>query len=499
VRDDRQLRPNHISARSRDRAGTVEDTPISRIIRQSTRRAVALVYALALAAVALTAAPAAAQRAELDKIIKRRVLANGLEVIVVENHGVPLATVEIDVKNGSFTQTPEYAGLAHMYEHMFFKANAHLPEPDQFIDRAAELGAVFNGRTDEERVAYYMTLPADSLAGGMQSIADALRAPLFLKEEIERERQVVIGEYDRNESNPYFKLQSEISKRLYPGQWSRKNVIGDRNVILGVTPEKMRVIQQKYYVPNNSVLVVTGDVTPDSVFALAERTYSDWPKGADPFVSDPIPAIPPLQKSDALIVEQPVGAVTVLIQWQGPSVRKDPKATYAADVFSDALNQPNSTLQKRLVDTGLWQSIGVNYYTLDHVGPITISGQTTPEKLKNALAALDGEIQRFTEPGYISKDELEAVKAQRAVSSAFGRERASGFSQTIGFWWSVADLEYYMGYVDNMATQSLADLRGYAAKYIVGKPRITGVVIPAEARQSIALTTADLLPRGVAQ
>jgi zinc protease len=180
-------------------------------------------------------------------------------------------------------------------------------------------------------------------------------------------------------------------------------------------------------------------------------------------------------------------------------VRRDPNATYAADVFSDVLNQPNSTLQKKLVDTGLWQSIGVNYYTLDHVGPITISGQTTPDKLKSALAALDAEIQRFTDPGYISKPELEAVKAQRAVSSAFGRERASSFSQTIGFWWSVADLEYYMGYVDNMAKQSLTDLRSYAAKYIVGKPRVTGVVIPADARQSIALTTADLLPRSIAQ
>jgi zinc protease len=450
-------------------------------------------------AVALTAVPAQGQRAELEKIIKRRVLANGLEVIVVENHGVPLATVEIDVKNGSFTQSPEYAGLAHMYEHMFFKANEHLPEPDQFIDRAAELGAVFNASTYEERVAYYMTLPADSVAGGMQAIADALRTPLFLKEELERERQVVIGEYDRNESNPFFKLTSEIGKKLYPGQWSRKNVIGDRDVILTVTPQKMREIQRKYYVPNNSALIVTGDVNPDSVFALAEKTYGDWQKGPDPFAVEPIPAIPAIQKNDALIIEQPVGAVTVMLQWQGPSVRKDPTSTYAADVFSDVLNQPNSTLQRRLVDTGLWQSIGVNYYTLDHVGPITISGQTSPDKLKSALAALDAEIQRFTEPGYISKDELEAVKAQRAVSSAFGRERASGFSQTIGFWWSVADLEYYMGYVDNMAKQSLTDIRGYAAKYIVGKPRITGVVIPADARQSISLTPADLLPRGVAQ
>ena len=447
----------------------------------------------------LTASAAHAQRAELEKIIKRRVLANGLEVIVVENHGVPLATVEVDVRNGSFTQSPEYAGLAHMYEHMFFKANEKLPEPDQFIDRAAELGAVFNGRTDEERVAYYMTLPADSIAGGMQAIADALRKPLFLQDEIERERQVVIGEYDRNESSPFFKLQAEIGKRLYPGQWSRKNVIGDREVILTVTPEKMREIQRKYYMPNNSVLVVTGDVVPDSVFALAEKTFADWPRGVDPFKTDPIPLIPALAKSDAVIIEQPVGAVTVLVQWQGPSVRRDPNATYAADVFSDVLNQPNSALQRRLVDTGLWQSIGVNYYTLDNVGPITISGQTTPEKLKSALAALEVEIQRFTEPGYISKAELEAVKAQRAVSSAFGRERASSLSQTIGFWWSVASLDYYMGYVDNMAKQSLADLRAYASKYIVGKPRVTGVLIPSDARQSIALTAADLLPRGVAQ
>jgi len=215
-------------------------------------------------------------------------------------------------------------------------------------------------------------IPARNVAGGMQAIADALRTPLFLKEELERERQVVIGEYDRNESNPFFKLTSEIGKKLYPGQWSRKNVIGDRDVILTVTPQKMREIQRKYYVPNNSALIVTGDVNPDSVFALAEKTYGDWQKGPDPFAVEPIPAIPAIQKNDALIIEQPVGAVTVMLQWQGPSVRKDPTSTYAADVFSDVLNQPNSTLQRRLVDTGLWQSIGVNYYTLDHVGPTVV-------------------------------------------------------------------------------------------------------------------------------
>jgi len=433
-----------------------------------------------------------AQRAELEKIIKRKVLSNGLEVIVVENHGVPLATVEVNVKNGSFTQSPEYAGLAHMYEHMFFRANSKYSEPESFVGQAGDLGAVFNGTTAEERVNYYLTVSADSVDAGIRFLSAALLAPLFRQEELERERQVVIGEYDRNESSPFFQLNQEMDKLLYPGNFSRKNVIGDRQVISTTTPEKMRTIQRKYYVPNNSVLIVSGDVVPEKIFASAERELGSWKRGADPFAADPIPEIPALTKNQGVIVEADVGAVTVFMQWQGPSVGKDPKSTYAADVFSDVLNDPGSNFQQRLVDSGLWQSMGVNYYTLNNVGPITISGQTSPENLRKAIAAVEAEIAKFNDPGYFDAGELEAVKAHRAVSSAFDRERASGFAHTLGFWWSVADLEYYMGYVDNMAKQTTAELRAYANRYIVGKPRITGVLINPAAKQQISLTTQEL-------
>jgi zinc protease len=433
-----------------------------------------------------------AQRAELEKIIQRKVLANGLEVIVVENHGVPLATVEVDVKNGSFTQSPEFAGLAHMYEHMFFRANSKFPQPESFVDRAGDLGAVFNGTTAEERVNYYITVPSDSMEAAVRFLAPALMSPLFRQDELERERQVVIGEYDRNESSPFFQLNREMDTRLYPGNFSRKNVIGDRQVILTTTPEKMRTIQRKYYVPNNSVLIVSGDVNPQQVFAVAEKELGGWQRGSDPFAADPIPAIPALTKNEGVVVEAEVGAVTVFLQWQGPSVGKDPKSTYAADVFSDVLNDASSRFQQRLVDSGLWQRLGVNYYTLNNVGPITISGQTTPENLRKALAALDDEIGKFTSDGYFDATELEAVKAHRAVTSAFDRERASGFAHTLGFWWTVADLEYYMGYVDNMAKQTIGDLRAYATRYIVGKPRITGVLIDPASRRQLGLTTNEL-------
>jgi zinc protease len=441
-------------------------------------------------------APALAQRAELQKVIQRKVLANGLEVIVVENHGVPLATVEVNVKNGSFTQTPEYEGLAHMYEHMFFRADAKFPGVSEFWDKASDIGAVFNGTTAEERVNYYMTVPADSAAAALRLLAAAITNPLFRQDELEHERQVVIGEYDRNESNPFFALSRTMDAKLYPGNFSRKDVIGDRTIVLTTTPEKMRTIQHKYYVPNNSVLIVAGDVIPATVFALAEKELGFWPRGADPFAADPIPPIPALTQSQGVVVEGPVNAVSVQIQWQGPSVGKDPASTYAADVFSDVLNDPQSQFQQRLVDSGLWQAVGVNYYTLNHTGPITISGQTSPEQLRAALNALQAEIAKFDQPGYFTQFELDAQKAHRAVTSAFDRERSSGFAHTLGFWWSVASLEYYMGYVDNMASQSISDLRVYARRYIVGQPHITGVLLSPDSRRALKLTETELVSRG---
>lgn len=453
-----------------------------------------LAGALATALPAVFPASLPAQsRAELEKVLRRKLLANGMEVIVVENHGVPIATLEINVRNGAFTQTPEYAGLAHMYEHMFFKANKDLPSAEAFTDRAGELGAVFNGTTQEERVNYYLSLPADSVAGGLRFLASALINPLFLEEELKREKEVVLGEYDRNEAQPGFNWQQKATELLYPGQFSRKNTIGDRRVLANVTTAQMREIQRLYYVPNNCALIVTGDVNPEQIFALAEQIFGSWPRGEDPFKAAPIPPIPTLDGNKGQISEEPINAVAVLIQWQGPSVGKDPGATFAADVFSDVLNTPGSTFQKNLVDTGLWQGVGVNYYTLNQVGPISISGQTTPDKYRAAMAALEREIARFTDPTYITPREIEAVKAQRAVSSAFGIEKASEIAHTIGFWWSVSNLDYFMRYTDAMAQQRITDLLRYTGTYIVGKPRVTNVLLSSEARREIGLTEKELL------
>jgi zinc protease len=446
----------------------------------------------ALATLMLAPVVVHAQRAELERRIRRDTLSNGMEIIVVENHGVPLATLEIDARNGSFTQSPTYEGLSHLYEHMFFKANASYPQPEQFVQRASELGAVFNGTTTEERVNYYITLPSDSTMPGLAFLASALRTPLFRSDELERERAVVIGEYDRAESTPFYALTTATGKALWGTAWSRKNPLGERAVILRTTPEQMRTIQHKYYVPNNVALIVTGDVVPDSVFAAAHRLFDDWPRAADPFVTDPIPPVPALTANKAVIVEQPVNTVLVMLQWQGPGAHADPAATYAADVLSDVLNQPGSRFQRALVDSGLWQSLLVNYYTLNQVGPITISGEVAPGKLREANAALDRELGAVVQPGYLTPDAVNSVKQKRIVETMESLERASGFAHQLGFWWAVTGMDYFYGYNDMMAEQTPDDLRRYATRYILGKPRVTGVLLSPETRKSIGLTESEL-------
>jgi zinc protease len=333
----------------------------------------------------------------------------------------------------------------------------------------------------------------DSLVAGMRFMHDAIRYPLFLQDELVRERPVVIGEYDRAESNPFFHLGRGMDTLLWsPGYYSRKNTIGTREVILSTPPEKMRTIQERFYVPNNTAVILSGDITPERGFQLAEQVFGAWPRGADPYAT-PVPDPPPLTASKAVIVEQPVGQVTVEIKWQGPSVTRDPEATYAADVLAQVLSNPTSAFQKALVESGLAFSAGFSYYTQKHVGPISLSAQTTPDKVLAVHAALQAELAKLGQPGYITEEQLRAAKTQVRVAETYGREQASSFAHSVGFWWAVSGLDYYLDYIDEMQEVGLSEFVDFAREYMIGKPRVNGVLISPQARQAIGLTPDQLL------
>jgi zinc protease len=447
----------------------------------------------ALAPLLLFGASAVAAQADLP--IHDTTLANGLSVIVIENHALPLVTVELDVKNGAYTENPEYDGLSHLYEHMFFKANRAMPSQERYLERLRELGGSWNGTTSEERVNYFVTVGRDSAAPALQFMEDAIRFPLFRPEELVRERPVVLGEFDRNEANPFFHLIRGVDTLLWsPAFYSRKNVIGNRDVIVATPQEKMQTIQRRYYVPNNTALILSGDITPARGFQLAARVFGDWPRGADPFAT-PAPNPPPLERSRAVIVERPVGSVTLVMRWQGPSVGQDPAATYAADVLSTILANPASEFQKRLVDSGLAFNVSLGYYTLNHVGPITLFAQTAPDKLTALQAAVFQEIARLADSTAVPPEELAAAQTQLGIQALYEREVPTNWAHTVGFWWSVAGLDYYRTYVPDMQHVTRSALARYVRTYLQGKPSVTGVLISPQARAQLGLTVDSLLPK----
>src|SRR5438270_6059624 len=236
-------------------------------------------------AAALARTSAATPASELAS----KMLANGLEIIVLEDHSVPVVTIQLAVRNGSFTEPPELNGLSHLYEHMFFKANRAIDNQEAYLQKIGQLGIAYNGETREEVVEYYFSTTSPNIRAAMNFMRDAVRYPTFKEDEFERERQVVIGEIDRNESEPFYYLNKEMNDRLFYKYRSRKQPLGDRQTVATATTAMMRTIQGRYYVPNNSALVITGDVQPEDIFKMAQELFGDLPRrDKDPFVEFPL-------------------------------------------------------------------------------------------------------------------------------------------------------------------------------------------------------------------
>jgi zinc protease len=430
-----------------------------------------------------TAAKASLAKPASD--IASKILANGLEVIVLEDHSVPIVTIELAVRNGSFTEPPELNGLSHLYEHMFFKANRAVANAEAYLQRIGQLGIAYNGETREEVVEYYFTTTSPNLRSAMNFMRDAVRYPLFDEKEFERERQVVIGEIDRNESEPGYYLNKEMNDRLYYKFPSRKLPLGNRQTVSNATTAMMRLIQGRYYVPNNSALVITGDVQTAEIYKMAQEFFGDWPRREkDPFAEFPMVEHPPLQNSAGSIIKQPVTNVLIEIGWQGP---------YAADVFSFIMQQPDSRFQRNLVDTGLVNGVGIGYYTQRNVGPINVIFQTTPDKAKAALKAVYNEIAHFNDKDYYTDEQLESAKGLLEADDLYSREKFDEYAKTLGFWWSSTGIDYFRGYLVNLRRTSRADISRYISTYIQGKPHVSLALISEQAQQQAKLTPEDLI------
>ena len=458
-------------------------------VTSSVRWTAALV---ALVVVGLSTISSAAAD-DMRDIVHTETLDNGLDVVVVPDSSVPIVTIELALRHGAFAESEEFDGLAHLYEHMFFKGNEAIPNQEEYMERIRELGIVFNGTTGTERVNYFFTLPAENLSPGLEFMYHATTSPLFDEEEFEREKDVIYGEADRAMSNPHFWLRRGVGDLLWYEHPQRKDPLGNMDVIADSTVDDMQRIQDVYYVPNNAVLTVSGDVEPDDAVAYVEEHFSAWERGDDPFELEPVPEHPPLDETSATIIEETVQVPTFQIAWHGPGVNQDPEATHAADVLLAILRQPTSQFQQNLVESRIALSASKSYYTQRNVGPSSVTVRAQPDNLREAIRATLIEVQNLADPDYYTDEQLEAAKTTLTVNDIYSREKTSSFSRSLTFWWAVAGLDYYFDYVPNLQEVTRDDIARYVDEYIIDEHFVLGVLISEQQREELGLTEEELL------
>jgi hypothetical protein len=188
--------------------------------------------------------------------------------------------------------------------------------------------------------------------------------------------------------------------------------------------------------------------------------------------------MPALDSSVAVVLTGEVGAVTVQLQWQGPSVRDEPGSTYDADVLSAVINDAESEFTRRLVDEGPFQSARLGYQTLVHSGPITFVGTTTSEQLPSALTLLFGELLMMRSDDYFAPRALATAAKRRRVAESFEREEGVTLAHSLAESWGVSGLAYRASYADSLAARRPADLNRFVSRYLVKRPFVVGVLAP---------------------
>lgn len=412
---------------------------------------------------------------------------NGLDIIAMPSAKVPLVTIVLVSKAGARTETKENNGLTHLWEHMFFKGNARLPDQEAFNAKIRELGIVYNGDTSSEIVRYYFTLPSNNLEQGLQFMADAISTPLLDQKELERERKVVLDEYDRNASQPGFELDNIERMTLYGNQEYLRNALGRRRIIETATKDQLLQIKKDVFVPANCALIVSGDFDAAALPKLIDKHFADWktPNDWKPIDRGPFPAFP---KSQRIVMTHPMAQNALLqLTYNGPRALFETKDTYNADILISLLNHHSGKFYKKFIDSGLTLGAQLSYHTQGLAGELVVYSMVKPTLLAKVEDALERETKEWLKPDYFTKSQLDDVRRQLIVGHIFELNKPSDYAKTLAFWWGTTGMDYLSGYIPEMEKVELADIRKFVQKYFAGTPPISTVLVNTKEAQAAGI------------
>jgi zinc protease len=447
-----------------------------------------IVISCALIALATVARPVASQtvpRLEYEKAT----LANGLEVILHEDHSTPIVVVNTWYKVGSGDEKPGRTGFAHLFEHVMFMGSQHVPvgQFDKWLEAA---GANNNGSTTEDRTNYYESMPSNALPLALWLDADRMGhlLPVMDQNKLDLQRDVVKNERRQRVDNvPYGKWNETIIAALYPANhpyhWP---VIGSMADLSAASLDDVKQFFRTYYAPNNATLVISGDFNRDSALTWVNRYFADIPRGPK---MPPRPVVPAftVPRDTFLLLEDRVTLPRLYETWHTERIYHSNDAPL--DVLADVLaGDKNSRLYKRLVfDMQVAQDVNAfnNSTKLDGYFNITVTpkpGQT-PARMSELVAE---EVTKLVKEGITARELARALNTRRA---AFLDRMASvqGKSDRL------AEYNYFAGTPDYSQQDAarydrvtVADVQRVAAQYLT-KAKVVLTVVPQGKKELMVL------------
>jgi len=358
-------------------------------------------------------------------VIHEHKLENGMRVIVKEDHRSPVVVSMVWYKAGSMDELGGTTGVAHVLEHMMFKGTESVPG-GEFSKLIAAAGGRDNAFTSRDYTAYFQQLHKSKLPLALKLEADRMRNLILSKEEFEKEIRVVMEERRwRTEDKPHSLVYEQLMATAYQAHPYRQPIIGWMGDLMNMEVEDTRTWYDKWYAPNNALLVVVGDVEAKQVFELAEKFFGDIP-------ARPLPLRKPYQEpaqtgTKRVIVKAPAELPYLMMGWHAPVLRDPNKdwEPYALEILAGVLDGYDAArLNRSLVrEQQIASSIGVSYDTTAR-GPGMFIIEATPVPGKTVAdleTAIRAELNRIIRDG-VSEEELKRVKAQVIAGEVFKRD-----------------------------------------------------------------------------
>lgn len=428
----------------------------------------------AIATLAMLASTTIAQRSEIA--FTEFDLENGLHVILHEDHGTPIVTVSVMYHVGSKNEDPDRRGFAHFFEHLLFEGSANI-ERGEFSRYVEKAGGVLNANTTADRTYYYEVLPSNQLELGLWLESERMLHAKVDEKGVETQREVVKEERrQRYENQPYGTILMEVLSRAYSVHPYRWPTIGFMEDLNAASAEDYKAFYKRFYVPNNAVLVLAGDIDKDAARDLVSHYFGDIPRGAD--IAQPIVDEPALKGERRDVIHDRIQLPAVVLGFRIPPAGS--KDFYAVELVNRLLSSGNSSRLNVALKDEQQKAIATGAFNL----PFEQGGLAIMYAIANKgvqAAALESsmlaELRRIQVEG-VPNEDFQKLMAQLEMETVQDRTRVAGIASDLArCYLLLGDAKLVNTEMDRYLALTPEDLKRVAEQYF-GSDRVVLHYLP---------------------